>query len=612
MLKAVFAHIPLPRLSGQSGGLIRRFMGSYLAPHRKQLAVAMVCMMLSSGCYGLFAHLLEPLIDKILGTSDNTLLILFPLGLVGLFFVRGVSEYVYNFLMDTIGQKTVAQLQKEMYSKLVYQDLYFMRHHSAASLVSRFLFDLQRLRQTISQTVTGSVRDTTMVVALLINLFDKDWLLSIFALFVFPPIILSARRFGRRTRKYATGIQTTTGQLSSILNETFQGIRQVHVYTMEEQEKKRVSATVDKTLALMVKNTKIKALTSPLVEFVAMVNFAGVVVYAVLQVREGHLSQGAFISFITTLLLMYRPLKGLSNMNNTIQEGLSVMARTFQILDTPTHIHNKVGAQKLQVTSGRVVFNHVSFKYPDGQLAIKELNLEIPAGKTVALVGASGAGKSTILNMIPRFYDPTAGSITIDGQVVKDVTLQSLRQHIALVTQDVVLFNDTIYNNIAYGNPTATEAQVVAAAKAAAADGFIRKLEGGYAAMVGENGARLSGGQRQRVAIARALLKNAPILLLDEATSSLDTESERQVQKALKHLMQGRTTLVVAHRLSTVADADVIHVLEHGEIVESGTHPELLAKGGIYTNLYTLQQTHPDDDQKAPATTTAPSRSGKP
>lgn len=587
-IQKVKAH-SLFKVNNNSTALIRRFISGYLSVHKKNLAIATLCMVVSSACYGYFTHTLSPLFKTILSTTDNAQLFGFVAMLIGLFLVKGITEFVYNFLMEKIGLNTVAKIQNEMFSKIVHQDLYFFRNHPAASLASRFLFDLQRLRQTISQTVTGSVRDTSMVIALLFNLFSKDWMLSLFVLLVFPPVILMTRRFGKRTRKYSGGIQQGTASLSSVLNETFGGIRQVHVYTMEEKEKTRARDSIFTILNLMIKSARVRAMTSPLVEFVAMVNFSVVIVLAVYRVRGGALDPADFLSFLATLLLMYRPLKGLSNINNSIQEGLAVLDRTFEVLDAKTHIHDKAGAEKLTAKKGEITFHHTTFKYPDGNHAIDSLNLVIPAGKTVALVGSSGAGKSTILNMIPRFYDPTSGSVTIDGQTIKDCTLTSLRQHISLVTQDVVLFNDSIYNNIAYGNADASKEEIESAAKAAAAHDFITKMDDGYQTVVGENGGRLSGGQRQRIAIARALLKNAPILLLDEATSSLDTESERQVQKALKHLMKGRTTLVVAHRLSTVVDADVIHVLDQGKIVESGTHTQLLDKDGAYANLYQMQ-----------------------
>jgi subfamily B ATP-binding cassette protein MsbA len=545
-------------------------------------------MLVVAACTAFFAHLVMPLVDDVLTDTDSTLLFALPAIIIGLYLLKGAAEYTQNVLMEYVGQDVVASLQRDLYRHVIYQDLGFFQQHTTAGLSARFLFDLHRLRAAFSQAITGSMRDVTMIMGLTINLFDKDWKLALVSLTVFPLVIIPIVKLGKRMRKYSAGTQEAAGALSHMLTETFAYNRQVKTYTMEEREIARSEQNIGDVFRLMMKAARVRALSSPLVEVIAAISLSIVIVYAGLQVRAGELTAGAFMSFLVTLLLIYRPLKGLSNINTVLQDGLAAAERTFALIDTPTTVTDS-GTRELTVADGAISFEKVSFAYADGTEALSPTTLEIRPGETVAVVGPSGAGKSTLLNLIPRFFDPASGRITIDGQDIRTVTLNSLRRHIALVTQEVALFNDTIYNNIAYGNPTATREQIIAAAKDAAAHGFISKLEHGYDTPVSEAGSNLSGGQRQRIAIARALLKDAPILLLDEATSALDTQSEREVQKALDRLMKGRTTLVVAHRLSTVVGADRILVMQHGHIVESGTHAQLLKHDGVYAGLYKLQ-----------------------
>lgn len=569
--------------------LIGRLVRGYLKPHTGRLAVAVVCMMAVALCTALFAHLIEPLFDDVFAARNTRMLVLIPAFIIGIYLVKGVAEYTQNFLMEFIGQRVVADLQRDLYRHVVYQDLAFFHRHTTPSLTARFLFDLHRLRQAFSQAITGSMRDVTMIIGLTINLIDKDWVLALLALTVFPLVVYPVTRLGRRTRRYAAGTQERTGSLNLLLQETFAYNRQVKAYTMEEREIQRSEQSINDVFGLMMKAAKVRAVSSPMMELLGGVSSAGVILYGGSQVIAGNLTQGAFMSFLTSVLLMYRPIKGLTNLNNTVQEGLAAAQRTFELLDEPRTVNDAPGAVALDRVRGDVRFDNVTFRYADGSLALQGLTLDIPAGKTVAVVGPSGAGKSTLINLIPRFYDPEGGQVCVDGHDVKTLRLDSLRSQIALVSQEVALFHDTVANNIAYGRPGASRDDIIAAAKDAAAHDFIQQLPQGYDTLVGEQGVNLSGGQRQRLSIARALLKNAPILLLDEATSNLDTQSERQVQDALNRLMKGRTTLVVAHRLSTIVGADRIHVLSEGRIAESGTHDSLLKARGMYARLYQLQ-----------------------
>jgi subfamily B ATP-binding cassette protein MsbA len=397
------------------------------------------------------------------------------------------------------------------------------------------------------------------------------------------------QRIGRRMRRVSANTQTELGEFMTLLNQTFQGARYVKAYGMETYETSRAARIIENLYRLVEKSQRIRAISSPLMETLGGVAVALVILYGGHQVFTGARSTGAFFSFITALLLAYQPLKNLANLNANLQEGLAAAQRLFTVLDIEPTICDRADAKPLAVAGGEIRFDAVRFSYGNGLDALNAATLEVPAGGTVALVGASGAGKSTIMNLIPRFYDVTAGAVRVDGQDVRDVTLASLRGAIALVSQEVTLFDDTVRANIAYGRFGASDAEIEATARAAAADDFIRALPQGYDTPVGEHGVKLSGGQRQRLSIARAMLKNAPILLLDEATSSLDTESERQVQTALKTLMRGRTTLVIAHRLSTVIEADIIYVIDAGRVVERGSHAELLRRDGAYARLHAMQ-----------------------
>ncbi|HZT52332.1 MAG TPA: ABC transporter transmembrane domain-containing protein, partial [Stellaceae bacterium] len=497
--------------------------------------------------------------------------------------------YAQAVLMTTVGQRVVADIQLKLFARLMRADLAFFHANPTGALISRFTNDANMLRSAATNVLAGLGKEAVTAAFLVALMFYQDWLLALVAFVAFPLALRPMLRLGRRMRAVSADTQAELGQFTTLLDQTFQGARHVKAYGMEAYETRRAGRLIESLFRLVERAARTRSVASPLMETLGGIAVGAVILYGGHQVIAGVRTPGTFFSFVTALLLAYQPVKNLASLNLNLQEGLAAAQRIFAVLDIEPAIREKPHAPALAVAGGEIRFEDVRFVYPNGTEALAGASLVVPAGRTVALVGASGAGKSTILNLVPRFYDVSGGAVRIDGVDVRDVTLASLRAAVALVSQEVSLFDDTVRANIAYGRFGASDAEVVAAAKAAAADAFIAALPQGYDTPVGEHGVKLSGGQRQRIAIARAMLKNAPILLLDEATSALDTGSERQVQAALKALMRGRTTVVIAHRLSTVIDADLIHVIDRGRVVESGTHAELLRRDGAYARLYALQ-----------------------
>ena len=560
------------------------------------LALAVVFMAIMAGATALSAWLMKPVVNQIFIARDREMLWLIGAAVLATFVVKGVSNFAQATMMAHVGLKIVADMQNRLFRHMTDLDLSFFHDNATGTLVSRYTIDVGSMRVAVSHAITVFGKDLLSLIGLVAVMFIQDWELAFIAFFVFPIAIIPIAKIGRRMRKVTINAQAETGQLTTALEQTFQGIRVVKAYSMEPYERERVAVFIHKLYQLAFKQLRTRALSSPIMETLGGVAVSTVIIYGGYRVIEQATDPGAFFSFITALLLAYEPLKRLANLNATIQEGLAGAERTFEVLDNPSRITEKASAKDLDITNAELRFENVSFTYPSADdsnivhdVALNDIDITVPAGKVVALVGASGAGKSTIMNLAPRFYDVTAGRVTIDGQDIRDVTFNSLRGAMALVSQEVTLFDDTVRANIGYGRPDASFDDIQDAAQHAAAHDFIQELPEGYNTMVGEHGVRLSGGQRQRLAIARAMIKNAPILLLDEATSALDTESERHVQSALEGLMADRTTLVIAHRLSTVVHADLIYVLHQGRVLEQGTHAELLAKGGQYANLYQLQ-----------------------
>jgi len=536
------------------------------------------------------AWLLEPVIDKIFAEKNEDML--WPIGLAVLatFAVKGAANYGQAVLMSVVGQRILTDMQIRLYAHLMRMDIAFFHANSTGRLISRFTNDINSMRMAVSNAMTSFGKDSLSLIFLVGVMFEKEWRLALIAFLVLPAAVIPIARLGKRMRKVSANTQVQVGTFMTILEQTFHGIRHVKAYGMAEYEKKRVSGLANDIYHLIIKASRTRAMSSPIMETLAGAAITLVIVYGGYRVIEGGTTQGQFFAFIAAALMAYEPAKRLANLNTNLQEGLAGADRLFQVFDTEPTIVDAPNATELQIKGGMIEAKNVSFAYDEAdKSALTDISLTVAAGKTVALVGPSGAGKSTILNLIPRFYDLDAGTIAIDGQEISKVTMESLRHNLALVSQEITLFDDTVQANIAYGRKDATEEEIIEAAKNAAAHDFITELPNGYDTMVGEQGVKLSGGQRQRLAIARAMLKNAPILLLDEATSALDTESERKVQAALNKLMENRTTLVIAHRLSTVVDADVIYVIDDGRILEQGTHAELLTKKGAYANLYALQ-----------------------
>ena len=585
----MFGKPPILEEGARTAALVWRLARDFMRPHLPRVALAFLLMGLAAGSTALRAWLMQPVLDRIFVGRDGSLLLLIAGGALAIAVVKGLADYGEAVLMNRVGQRVIADVQIALFARLMRADLAYFHAHPSGTLISRFTSDAVLLRSAAANILGAIGKDALTVVFLVGVMFYQDWLLALVAFFLFPVAIRPIVGIGRRMRRVSTNTQAEIGQLTTLLSQTFQGARLVKAYGMEDYEERRATGLFERLFALIDRATRTRSRASPMMETLGGAAIAIVILYGGHQVIVGTRTPGAFFSFITALLLAYQPLKSLANLNASLQEGLAAAQRIFQVLDVEPTIRDTPAARPLCVAGGEIRFDRVRFGYAPGAVALDDVSLTVPAGRTVALVGASGAGKSTILNLIPRFFDVEEGSIAIDGQDIRSVTLASLRGAVALVAQEVTLFDDTLRANIAYGRFGAAAAEIEAAARAAGADEFIRELPNGYDTQVGEHGVRLSGGQRQRLAIARAMLKDAPILLLDEATSALDSESERQVQAALRTLIRGRTTLVIAHRLSTVQGADLICVVDRGRIAESGRHVELLARGGLYARLYAMQ-----------------------
>jgi len=585
---------------GRSAALVARLARDFMRPHVRRIVLAFVLMGLAAGSTAGRAWLMQPVLDRIFVAREGSLLLLIASGALALALVKGLADYGQAVLMTRVGQRVIADVQIALFARLMRADLAYFHANPTGTLISRFTSDAALLRGTAASVLAGIGKDAVTVIFLVGVMFYQDWLLALVSFFVFPLAIRPIVGIGRHIRRVAANTQAEIGQLTTLLNQTFQGARHVKAYGMEQYEERRAARLIERLFALIDRGTRTRSQASPMMEALGGAAIAVVILYGGHQVISGGRTPGALFSFITALLLAYQPLKSLANLNASLQEGLAAAQRIFEVLDVEPTIRDLPSARPLRIAGGEIRFDNVRFGYVPGAVAIDRISLTIPAGHTVALVGPSGAGKSTILNLIPRFFDVDAGGITIDGQDVRSVMLTSLRGAIALVAQEVSLFDDTVRANIAYGRFGASRDEIEAAARAAAADAFIRELPQGYDTLVGEHGILLSGGQRQRIAIARAMLKNAPILLLDEATSALDSEAERQVQSALKTLIRGRTTLVIAHRLSTVQFADLIYVIDRGVLVESGRHQELVSRDGLYARLYAMQLSEERDRLAVP------------
>ena len=574
--------------------LYRRLL-ELVKPHWHRLAIAMVCMVGVAICTAALPYLVKPVLDDIFIKKNAETLKFLSIVVFLVFTIKALTEWGHAYLMSYVGQRIVAHLRQQLYDHLQRLPLSFFDRMPTGLLMSRVTNDVNLVQGAVSNAITGLLKDPLTLVGLLAVMFIRDWQLSLISMVVLPFAFFPVVKFGRMLRRISTKSQESMGDISVILHETISGSRIVKAFGMEEYEKERFSRENIRYFRYLMKSVMVRALSSPMMEFLGGIAIVFVILYGGYRVIEGVSTPGEFFSFLGALLLLYEPIKRLSRVNNVVQEGIAAATRIYDILDTSPGIQDEPDAIHLPPIQRELELHNVQFRY-DNEPVLKDINLKVSAGEVIAIVGVSGVGKSTLVDLIPRFYEVSDGAVLIDGINVRNVTMDSLRNQIGIVTQQTILFNDTVRNNIAYGDINKGDGEITAAAKAANAYDFIMKMEKGFDTSIGEQGARLSGGERQRLCIARALLKNAPILILDEATSSLDSEAELEVQKALENLMAGRTTLVIAHRLSTIQNADRIVVISDGRIVEEGRHDELMECDGEYCRLYDMQFAQVDNN----------------
>ena len=569
---------------------------SLVKENKLRLFLAMVCMLVIAIATSATAFLVKPVLDDIFFNKDTQMLIIIPIVVILIYFLRGLGSYGQEYLMNYVGEGIIRNLRNDLYDRIQDLSLAFFHKEKTGVLMSRITNDVNIIKAMVSTAVTGSLKDSFTIVGLTLVIFYRDWKMALFAFLVLPLAFFPLVEFGRRVRRVSTGCQESMADLSSFLHETFAGNKIVKAFGMESYEKKRF---FEKTLHLFkieMKAVVARSLSSPIMEFLAGLGIAFIIWYGGSKVISGTSTAGTFFSFMAAVLMLYDPVKKLSGLNNAVQQGLAAADRVFDILEMETDIKEKKNPVEIKRGPHRVFFENVFFKYED-VMVLEDINLDVKAGEVLALVGMSGGGKTSLVNLIPRFYDVTHGGIRIDGVNICNASISSLRDQMAIVTQEPILFNESVRNNIAYGKMNATDEEIIKAAKAAYAYDFIQRFPDKFDTNIGELGGRLSGGEKQRICIARALLKDAPILILDEATSSLDAEAEMLVQKALENLMKGRTTFVVAHRLSTIDYADRIAVIVNGRIVEEGKREELIAQKGEFFKLYRMQYSNSQDKE---------------
>ena len=566
-----------------------RIIFNYLLEHKLKILLALVMMVISAGATGLHAWLVRPALDEVLIKGNKEMLFLIPIAIIIVTLIKGLATYTHSYQMSKVAHSIIAKLQKQMFEKLMYLNLKFYNDSKSGNLISRLINDTYYLRLAIVKSVTGVIKDVLVIFFLLGNMFYQSWTLTIFAFFAFPLAIWPIRKIGKSIRKITYTIQNEIAVFSNVLAESIKGIRQVKAYTKENYEKKRAFETVGYIQKYFTKSAFISNRLSPLMEFIGSLAIALSIYVGGVFVLNETMTTGQFMSFLVSLLLAYQPVKALGNLNISVQEGLAGAERIFNLLDTSRDKMENISKENNIRLDGDIILKNVSFAY-DKKRVLEEVNIKIPRGKKVAIVGLSGSGKSTIANIILRFFDQFDGEISIGSKNIKNMELTDLRNNISMVTQETVLFNDTISNNIKYGKLNANDMEVENVAKLSGIHEFSNSLDKKLNTIIGESGIKLSGGQRQRIAIARALIKNAPILIMDEATSSLDNITEKEILITIKKLMENRTTLIIAHRLSTVEDSDIIYVLDKGRVENFGSHKELLVKSKLYQKLQLKEQ----------------------
>ena len=570
--------------------ILLRLFESYVKKHFYKLILTLFLSFAVAGGTAAIAWLLDPAIKKIFIDQDKTMMFLIPTAIILAFSIKGLSLYFARSILIRIGNEVVKNLQVQLSSCVLKSDINTIESKHSGKYIQHFFYDVGQVNQLVSSGILNLLKDTLTLIVLVFLMFYQNWKLALFAMLVMPLAAIVAKSLGKRIGKAVAKSSKIEGNLTAYLSEMIKGSRMIKIFQQENLEFARSKDKINARMEIQNKIGLILIRATPIMEILTGIMIAGFIYYSGIMISNGEMEINNFFSFLTAMMLAYQPIRSLATINMLFYQGATGAKRVFDIIDSEPTIKEIQSASNLDIKSGNIEFQKVNFSYPNTQeKAIKNINIQIDGGTTAALVGHSGAGKSTIINLIPRFYDPADGSILIDNQNISQVSLSSLRKNIALVSQDIILFDDTVRANIAYAKNDATDEQIKKACDFAAASDFIENLPQGYETLIGENGIRLSGGQKQRISIARAFLKNAPIILLDEATSSLDAESEEKVQNAVMNLTKNKTTLVIAHRLSTIIRADKIIVMNKGQIVDAGSHQDLLKNSSIYKNLYSKQ-----------------------